>query len=287
MFGVVCGVVFECVGACYQPRWSRHTVVGVAQGVYSGECNIQLLINPELVAMDGLCAECTNGLAEARREVVAIECAILGFGATLLRRPILTVPFRLAEVMGGVEGEDIGFCLDLLATNNSLYRPHFLASHKVHHVSGGKAARPFIPNLSNINQPSSQSGEFAMLTHIRYGQLFWVENDLPIEWRFIWTPRRCPKILSKSEIESRSKSPIDFYGNVPLPLLPHNYHTDYNKAVTQKLQDGKCSVSECCCNYNPSHPLPILLEKVRHSEELPIQPTLQLPDIARSTVVDI
>ncbi len=147
-----------CVGAVYVPRWSCHTVVGVNQGEESrGESVLQLLLNPHLLCSD----------------VLAVPCAILGFGATLIRRSLLHIPYRIQESLGGVKGEDIGFCIDLLALGNAELLPHFLTCHKVEHISASKAPRPFIPRLDD---------NFPLLTRVASSQLFFVENDFPLNW---------------------------------------------------------------------------------------------------------
>ncbi|CAF3956018.1 unnamed protein product [Rotaria sp. Silwood1] len=149
----------HCIGAPYMPRWSRHVVVGVSQiGESEIECNLQLLLNPHLL-------DCS---------MASIPCSILGFGAILIRSSLLHIPYRIQESIGSVKGEDIGFCIDLLALGRIDYQPYFLTAHYVEHLSGGASPSPFVPDLVH-DQP--------LLTHIRVDQLFWVENNMSIEWQ--------------------------------------------------------------------------------------------------------
>jgi hypothetical protein len=149
----------HCIGAAYMPRWSRHVVVGVNQiNKNALESHMQLLLNPHLL----------------RSNADSIPCSIIGFGATLVRSSLLHIPYRIQESIGNVKGEDIGFCIDLLALGDVDYQPYILADHYVVHLAGGACPSPFIPDLDH---------EYPLLTHIRTDQLYWVDNNLSIEWQ--------------------------------------------------------------------------------------------------------
>ena len=171
-----------CVGSHYQPRWAMHSVVAVAHSpgrtqpsrshtksdgateeqerteqqnqerLAQSECEVQLLIDPHLLA------------PSPSHPALAHPCVVLGFGALLVRRSLLSIEYALAESLGGVKGEDVGFCLSLLRLQESRVRarsescrdlrrldcqvlecpdepdvrPHFLAGHIVQHLAGGK-----------------------------------------------------------------------------------------------------------------------------------------------------
>lgn len=181
-----------CVGSHYQPRWAMHSVVAVAHSngrpqnnktariggdktrssadteaasaataaaeeLTQSECEVQLLIDPHLLA------------PSPSHPALAHPCVVLGFGAMLVRRSLLSIEYALAESLGGVKGEDVGFCLSLLRLQESRIRarsescrdlrrldcaatldahsqhqqqadvrPHFLAGHIVEHLAGGK-----------------------------------------------------------------------------------------------------------------------------------------------------
>jgi hypothetical protein len=170
----------HCIGATYMPRWSRHVVVGINQvNEDATECTLQFLLNPQLL----------------RSNVDSIPCSILGFGATLIRSSLFHIPYRIQESIGGVQGEDIGFCMDLLALDRIDYQPYFLTGHCVMHLSGGASPSPFIPNLEH---------DYPLLTHIRVNQLFWVENNMSIEWQVQDQGRTVLSVVSHIEKQQES-----------------------------------------------------------------------------------
>jgi hypothetical protein len=119
-------------------RWARHVVVGVSTGCPPAELELQLLINPQNLRLAFRGPEGIYGPE-------ALPCALLGFGAMLVRRrwgdvDLLSVPYRLLESVGGVRGEDIGFCADVLSLSaergDVALQPHFLCNHEIVHING-------------------------------------------------------------------------------------------------------------------------------------------------------
>jgi len=156
-----------CVGAPYVPRWSYHAVVGVMvvqhdceTAVHGEVAQMQLLVNPHCLAVSS----------------ISFPCSVMGCGAMLLRSAVFHVPFRLGETLGGVRGEDVGFCLDLcaLGMQQELAYPHCLSRHVVRHEAGGQHPDLFVPRL--------QVDSSALLTQIRTDQLFDLRNRLQLHW---------------------------------------------------------------------------------------------------------
>ena len=291
-----------CVGSVYTTRWAQHCVVAVAHQLQcegdvdgerdggasvakpvssdalmpvdddgngetpeispaealhlaSQECAVQLLLDPQFLQ--------PPPHSPPQAAAPSYPCVLLGFGALMVHRSLLHVPYRLAESIGGVCGEDVGFCIALLRlhqqrleraarrrskSNNACpdsdsesdsdsdfefpagidddegswldadLRPHFLASHSVDHLAGGRgltvrppaaqagAGQPcttFVPLVSRDAvaaalavgaahaPPATQPAPVppcAMLTRIRSSQIFCLEQHVLVPWRCVAPP---------------------------------------------------------------------------------------------------
>jgi hypothetical protein len=162
-----------CVAALYQPRWSKYICCGIIDQANS-DSNIsalQLLIDAQF-------------LPHKKSGPNAYSCAIIGFGAMIIRKCLLFIEYQIGESVGGVAGEDVGFCLSLLKYSvqmkDNTIRPHFLAQHSVNHMSGGASDSCFIPI---IQKPLILSGNnYPMLTQIELQQLLSIEKGEIMIW---------------------------------------------------------------------------------------------------------
>lgn len=166
------------VGIPYMPRWARHVVVGVRAAAGTGGggergggdggdeavaavAAEQMLVNPETFerTADG---------------PVAVPCLVLGFGATLVRAPLLGLAFRVVRGPGGVSGEDVGFCTDAAASGHRAWHPHVLLGVAAGHENGGAHPRPMLPDSVPRDRP--------LLSRARTDQLPAVEAGAPVKW---------------------------------------------------------------------------------------------------------
>lgn len=99
------------VAMAYQPRWSAHCVVGVSSDCPAG---LQLLLNPQYASN--------------------VTPSVVGMGCLLLRGSALEVRAHVATSIGGVRGEDVGFCHALKAKGIVI---HLVPGHMAHHLAGG------------------------------------------------------------------------------------------------------------------------------------------------------
>jgi len=103
---------------------------------------IQLLLHPELGQND-----------------TSVPCIVVGMGATLLRRQVWDVPFRVGDICSVIRGEDVGFCLDVIRKHSVDCSPRTLLGHQVQHLNGGTAASVLIPDLHFDLDPNRLSTE--------------------------------------------------------------------------------------------------------------------------------
>jgi hypothetical protein len=139
----------------YQPRWSKHVVIGVFQhgGYDQRETQLQFLLNPQLLDF----------------EISSV--GIIGFGCAIIRKYAFHVNFKIAETTGGIRGEDMGFCEDLRAFG---IQPKCILGYFVEHESAGQSFAIFIPYVD-----SSRS----YVSHVRIEQLALLEQAKMLNWR--------------------------------------------------------------------------------------------------------
>jgi hypothetical protein len=177
----------RCIGAAYMPRWSKHVVLGVGCGrTEDDECTLQLLVNPHLIMRTSgykYSRTDSNGRhqqvvvePESKGKLVSFPCSTMGFGALLIHKSLLHVAYQVQLSIGGVKGEDIGFCADLVRTGNPENFPHMLARHVVEHASGGARRRAFVPHINDT---------CPIISHVLFSQLLEVEHDMPIKWHAV------------------------------------------------------------------------------------------------------
>lgn len=317
----------------------------------SQECAVQLLLDPQFLQ--------SPLHSPPQAAAPSYPCVLLGFGALMVHRSLLHVPYRLAESIGGVCGEDVGFCIALLRlhqqrldrvarrrskSNNACpdsdsdsdsdsdfhagadddesgwldadLRPHFLASHSVEHLAGGRGltVRPpaasgqagtgqpcttFVPLVSrdavaaavavgvtqapHATDPTPDPDPVsvppcAMLTRIRSSQIFCLEQHVLVPWR-------CVAPLPRTPLRSPGHNGHNEGNGPPVQLsalerLERNWTGErFYTHLPRSMLDGSDSQAESISSLLPP---PVLLQPLWHFPASAARPLVSI-DAALAT----